>query len=87
MGLNTPRRFVIREKTEPSREELLLKQVQAGLLPADEKRIVAIGLSSGNFVIGDSLGEVTEAYRQKYPDEGLYVVRADGSPVMRVPWA
>jgi hypothetical protein len=73
-------------KGEITWHDRVLAKVQRELRPEDAKKIVAISFNTEEYVVGESYGEVQDAFRRKFPDHAAFIVRADGSAVMRVPW-
>lgn len=71
---------------EESWYDKALAKVQSELPPEFAKKVVAISFNTGEYVVGDDYREARDAFRVKFPKHGAYIVRADGSPVMRVPW-
>jgi len=67
-------------------EDEALAKVQKELKPGDEKKVVAIALTTGEFVVADDYKAARQLFRQRFPKDGAYVVHADGSPVFRLPW-
>ena len=67
-------------------EEKALAKVQKELKPGDEKKVVAIALTTGEFVVADDYKTVRLLFRERFPNDGAYIVHADGSPVFRLPW-
>jgi len=78
---------VISPHKETTWEEEALAKVQSQLTPKDAKKIVAIRLEGDGFALGDDYVEARTAFRQKFPKEGAFFTRVDGSPVMTVPWS
>lgn len=61
-----------------------LKEIQPKLLPEKAHCIVAIEPESGGYVVAESFAEAAEKFRHRFPGKLYFMVRADGSPVMRL---
>jgi len=72
---------------EATWEEKALAKVQSQLSPKDASKVVAIRLEGDGFTLGEDYVEARIAFRKKFPNEGAFFTRVDGSPVMTVPWS
>ncbi|MEJ7613958.1 MAG: hypothetical protein DFNUSKGM_001392 [Candidatus Fervidibacter sacchari] len=61
-----------------------LKEIQPLLLPEKANHIVAIEPESGGYVVAKTREEAVREFRQRFPGKLLFLVRADGSPTMRL---
>jgi hypothetical protein len=77
--------FVPPEKK--SWEENALAEIQEQLTPKEAHKVVAIRMKGPGFVLGNDFTEARDLFRAKYPNESASFIRADGSPVMTVPWS
>jgi len=64
--------------------ELVLRRLQAKLLPEQELDIVAINMLTGEYVLGKTMKEAMGKFRAQWPDYPIYVCRADGGPACRL---
>lgn len=76
-----PERLVRDPKNRP---ELVLRRIQAELMPDHELDIVCINLINGEWVIGKTLREAQKKFRAKWPDYPYYFCRVDGGPAGRL---
>lgn len=56
-------------------EELYQTKLKAALEPAHQNKFVAIDPDSGDYFLGDTLGEALDAAQEAYPDRLFYGVR------------
>ena len=66
-------------------EDQTLAQIQKELKPGEEKKVIAIALTNGEYVIADDYKTARQLFRERFPNDGAYIVHADGSPVFRLP--
>jgi hypothetical protein len=66
------------------RADLYLLKIQEQLPPEDAKKVVAINLEIGEFVLAETIGEALTQYREKWPNVLYYLVRADGEPLYKL---
>jgi len=69
------------------RAEAILGRIQADLLPRHAAKIVAINVTTGEYVLAETPREASRKFHERWPDEVSFQVRADGGPVGRLPWA
>ena len=89
MGANMVRRLMRAGHTctvYDRNADAILARIQPELLPDQADKIVSINVTTGEFVLADTLRESSRKFRERWPDEIAFQVRADGGPVMSVPW-
>ena len=86
MGKATQPAIKILPKDFDRKAEQILSRIQGDLLPKQAQRIVQINVDTGDYVVGDTSKDATREFRKRWPHAIAYEVRADGGPVMRVPW-
>ena len=86
MGKTAQPKIKILPKDFDKKAEAILARIQPDLLPEQAEKIVSINVTTGEYVLGDTVREATRVFRERWPDELFYQVRADGGPVGRVPW-
>lgn len=57
--------------------EEVLAQVRPELEGLEEAGVVAIEPDSGDYFVGDTLGQANRAAFERYPDQWVYFVRVD----------
>ena len=87
MGKAVSPKIKLLPKDFDRKAEAILARIQPELLPEQADKIVSINVTSGEYVLGDTPRESTRRFKERWPDELYFQVRADGGPVMRVPWA
>ena len=86
MGKTAPPKIKLLPKDFERHAEAILARIQPELLPDRADKIVSINVTTGEYVLGDTTRESSRAFKERWPDELYYQVRADGGPVGRVPW-
>jgi hypothetical protein len=61
----------------------ILREVQGPLLPEHAHDVIAINVSTGEYVLGRKPREVRIEFRKKWPDQLAFITRVDGGPVVR----
>jgi hypothetical protein len=73
----------------PSRREFerraaeILAEAQHELLPEHASEVIAINVSTGEYLLADNSGEAWRAFRERWPGTLGYVCRVDGGPVVK----
>jgi hypothetical protein len=65
------------------RGEAILKELQKTLLPEYAYKLIAINVETGEYVLGERLGETSRAFQQRFPGQVAYVLRVDGGPAIK----
>ena len=65
------------------RAHLILHEAQKTLLPDHAKKIVAINVEAGEYIVAATKDEAYKAFEKRWPEQFSYVVRADGGPVTK----
>ena len=86
MGMSPQPKIKIIPKNFDRDAEAILARIQPELLPDNADKIVSINVTTGEYVLADTLRESSRKFRARWPDEIAFQVRADGGPVGRVPW-
>lgn len=86
MGKVTQPKIKLLPKDFDRNGEAILARIQPELLPDQADKIVSINVTTSEYVLADTPRESSRRFRERWPDELFYQVRADGGPVMRVPW-
>jgi len=86
MSKTTQPRIPILPRDFDRKAELILQRIQPDLLPEQAEKIVAINVTTGEYVMADHKKTATREFRQRWPEEIAYVVRADGGPVGKLSW-
>lgn len=87
MAKKTPPKIKLLPKDFNRKAEAILARIQPELLPAHSDKIVSINVTTGEYVLADTLREATRKFKERWPNDFFYQVRADGGPVGRLPWA
>jgi len=87
MARTTQPKIKILHKDFGKKAEAILARIQSELPPEKAEMIVSINVSTGEYVLADTLRESGRAFRERWPDEIAYTVRADGGPVPTSPWS
>jgi hypothetical protein len=66
------------------RADGFLKKIQEDLMPAHTQEIVAINVDTGEYVLGHSFVEATDAFDARWPHALSFVCRIDGGPALRL---
>jgi hypothetical protein len=66
------------------RADRFLEKIQQELMPDHAKEIVAINVDTGEYVLGHSFVEATDAYDARWPHDLSFVCRIDGGPALRL---
>jgi hypothetical protein len=61
-----------------------LKKIQEDLMPEHAKEIVAINAITGEYVLGQSFVEATDAFDARWPHALSFVCRVDRGPALRL---
>ena len=69
------------------RADGFLKEVQEELIPDHAKEIVAINVDTGEYLLGHSFVEATDAFDARWPHALSFVCRVDGGPALRLKFA
>ena len=64
----------------------ILTRIQPELLPQNAEKILSINVTTGEFILASTLRESTRLFRERWPDEVAFQIRADGGPVERLSW-
>ena len=64
-----------------------LKKIQEELMPDHTQEIVAINVDTGEYVLGHSFVEATDAFDARWPHALSFVCRVDGGPALRLKFA
>src|SRR5262249_35090630 len=64
--------------------KLVLRRIQAKLMPEHELDIVAINLHTGEYVRGKTWGEAERVFRARWREGGSYICRVEGGPAARI---
>lgn len=86
MGKTTQPKIKILPKDFRRKAEQILARIQPELLPAQADKFLSINVTTGEYVAADTLRESTRAFRERWPDEVAFQVRADGGPVEKLSW-
>jgi hypothetical protein len=87
MGKTAQPKVKILPKDFDKKAEAILARIQPELLPRHAAEIVAINVTTGEFILAETAREASRKFHERWPDEISYQVRADGGPVGRLPWA
>lgn len=79
-------RIRILPKDFDRKAEAILARIQPELLPERAEEIVAINVTTGEYVVAKVKKDAQMAFRERWPDEIAYIVRADGGPVGKLSW-
>jgi hypothetical protein len=52
-------------------------------MPEHAAEIVAINMVTGEYVLGRTSGEASDAYRARWPDILMFMCRVDGGPATK----
>ena len=75
------KRFARREKEQ--RIEQFLKAIQEELMLDHTQEILAINVTTGKYVLSPrTLGAILE-FRKRWPEQAPYLIRVDGSPIVK----
>lgn len=85
MGKVTQPKIKLLPKDFDRKAEQILARIQPELLPDHAEEILAINVTTGEYLLAETLREVSRAFKERWPDEIGFMVRADGGPVARVP--
>jgi hypothetical protein len=66
--------------------EAILARIQPELLPEHAEDVVAINVTTGEYVLAPTARDAGRQFRQRWPNEVAFVVRADGGGVGRLSW-
>lgn len=61
-----------------------LEKIQEELMPDKAKKVVAINMETGEYVLGEDSGEAFKAFMKRWPNGGYYMCRVDGTPSGRM---
>jgi hypothetical protein len=64
--------------------DLLVPRVCSMIKPEDKRKVLAINMMTGEYVMADTMGKAMKQFREKWPDHAYYVCRADGGPAARL---
>jgi hypothetical protein len=65
------------------RADEFLKVIQKELMPEHASEFVAINMETGDYVLGKTPGDASEAFWDKWPDVLMYKCRVDGGPAYK----
>lgn len=86
MGKTVRPKIKILPKNFDRDAEAILARIQPELLPDNADKTVSINVSTGEYVMADTPREATRKFKERWPDELSYQVRADGGPVVKLSW-
>ncbi len=65
------------------RAHRILAELQETLLPEHASDVIGLNVDTGEYVLGQTSGEVWRAFRKRWPGTLGYVIRVDGGPVAK----
>lgn len=65
------------------RAEEFLKKIQKELMPEHASQFIAINMETGEYVLGDTPGEASDAFWDRWPDILMFKCRVDGGPAYK----
>jgi hypothetical protein len=87
MAKSSAPRIPILPKDFDRKAEAILARIQPELLPDRAEEIVAINVTTGEYVVAKAKKDAQRAFRERWPGEIAFLVRADGGPVAKLSWA
>lgn len=61
-----------------------LEAIQEQLSPEEYESVLAINTETGEFVLGEDWVDAYRKFRERFPNAGQYICRADGSASIRM---
>jgi hypothetical protein len=61
-----------------------LEKIQDELMPDKAKMVVAIRTTTGEYVLGKDSAEAAAAFHKRWPKDGYFMCRVDGTPSGRM---